>query len=429
MLFDISLHTYCIDHQEYDIIKDRNKYHFNDLCKMQGVYKMKSNYCLVLAGGGTRGTYQVGAWNAIKEMNIPVSAIAGTSIGAINAAFMIQGDAEKLEQLYYDIEVGDVIDTEVEVGENKSLFNINNIVRVARDYIRQKGFNNEPLRILLEQNLDIEKIYNSSIDFGLVTYSVKDHKPVEIFKKDIKKDELIGYILASACFPIYKAQKIGENTFLDGGLYDNLPINMLIREGYRKFIALDISWIGIKRNLISKEAYIKLIRPCESIGGIFEFDKDRMKKNMRMGYLDTLRAFCKLQGHRYYFRTADFNKLLTVFSLQTVAGLESAAQIYGMNEYKIYGVDDFLKELHDKNRDAALRYQEIKNSLGITTIVKGYEKIRNMIHKDLILSFFIDRIAEEPFFNAIGENLPFSDYIGAACAIIEFENTYYGKVL
>lgn len=212
---------------------------------------MNESYCLVLAGGGTRGAYQLGAWNALKETGISVRAIAGTSIGAINAAFIIQGDIEKMEQLYFNIDIDDVMDANIDMKKNKSLFSISNVVKVARDYIRHKGFSNEPLRRLLEKNLDLEKIYASDMDFGLVTYSIKDHKPLEILKKDIKKEEFIQYLLASACFPIYRAQKIGENVFLDGGLYDNLPINMMIKANYKRFIVIDSSAIGMRRGLIS----------------------------------------------------------------------------------------------------------------------------------------------------------------------------------
>ena len=202
---------------------------------------MDKNYCLILAGGGTRGAYQVGAWKALQELGIVVSAVAGTSIGAINAAFILQGDSGKLERLYSDIDISDVIETSAEIGENRNLFNIGNIVKVARDYIKQKGFNNEPLKELLEQNLDIAAIYRSSINFGMVTYSVKNHRPLEIFRENILPEEFIQYLLASACFPIYKAQKIGENKFMDGGLYDNMPINMMIKKDYYRFIFVNVS--------------------------------------------------------------------------------------------------------------------------------------------------------------------------------------------
>lgn len=388
---------------------------------------VENQFCLVLAGGGTRGAYQVGAWKALKEMGVAISAVAGTSIGAINAAFILQDDPDRLYQLYDDINVEDVIETNAEFGENKNLFNIINIVKVARDFIKQKGFNNEPLKSLLEQNLDLEKIYQSDVDFGMVTYSVKNHKPLEIFKGNIRKEEFIQYLLASACFPIYKAQKIGENKFLDGGLFDNMPINMLIQKGYRRFIVVDISGPGARRGLMQKDVYIRLIRPDESIGGIFEFNRDRIQKNLRLGYLDTLKAFCRLQGHRYYFRTEDFSRLLNHFTLQTIEGLESAAKVYDMDRYRIYEVRSFLSELLKRHREAAERYVSVKQVAGITTVIKEYAKIRSLISDDLILCFFMEKIAEDPTFSGIGENMPFSEYITAARAVMELIHADYPR--
>ena len=49
----------------------------------------KKEYGLVLAGGGTKGAYQVGVWKALKELDINVKAIAGTSIGALNGALFL----------------------------------------------------------------------------------------------------------------------------------------------------------------------------------------------------------------------------------------------------------------------------------------------------------------------------------------------------
>jgi len=383
------------------------------------VLNLEQSYCLILAGGGTRGAYQVGAWKALRELGITISAVAGTSIGAINAAFVVQGEAERMERLYDDIELGDVIETNAEIVQNKNLFNIENILRVARDFIKQKGFDNEPLKKLLEQNLDVHKIYDSPVDFGMVTYSIKNNKPMEIFREDIPEEEFINYLLASACFPIYKAQKIGDNTFLDGGLYDNMPINLMIKKGYKRFIVIELPGRNVRKSLISKDVSIKLIRPDEPLGGVFEFNRDRIKKNTKLGYLDTLRAFCALQGHRYYFRTQDFAGLLSRFTLQTIEGLEFAARVYNMDRYQIYETDRFLTELLQKHRKAEEQYQAVKNMVGITTMIKEYTKLKSLLSDDLIICFFTEKLAEEPYFNGMGENMPLSDYIAAARSIIE----------
>ena len=49
-----------------------------------------TKYGLVFSGGGTKGSYQVGALKALKEMHIKIGAVSGASIGSINAALFMK---------------------------------------------------------------------------------------------------------------------------------------------------------------------------------------------------------------------------------------------------------------------------------------------------------------------------------------------------
>ena len=50
------------------------------------------DYAIVFAGGGSRGSWQLGVWKAFEKHGIPrPRAIAGTSVGALNAAMFSQG--------------------------------------------------------------------------------------------------------------------------------------------------------------------------------------------------------------------------------------------------------------------------------------------------------------------------------------------------
>ena len=64
---------------------------------------------LVLSGGGSRGAYECGAWQALKEMNIRLDAVYGTSIGAINAALVAQGDLDRCVRLWNTITLNQII--------------------------------------------------------------------------------------------------------------------------------------------------------------------------------------------------------------------------------------------------------------------------------------------------------------------------------
>ena len=74
---------------------------------------MKRRYGLVLAGGGTKGAYEVGAWKALKELDVEITAIVGTSIGAINGALFLQDDYNKYGDSSFTIEVVAVFEEEI----------------------------------------------------------------------------------------------------------------------------------------------------------------------------------------------------------------------------------------------------------------------------------------------------------------------------
>ncbi len=74
---------------------------------------------LVLAGGGSRGSYELGVWQALREMDIDIDIVTGTSIGAINGALIAQGDYDTAVELWNKIETSHVF--EVEMDEQLSL--------------------------------------------------------------------------------------------------------------------------------------------------------------------------------------------------------------------------------------------------------------------------------------------------------------------
>ena len=185
----------------------------------------KKEYGLVLAGGGTKGAFQVGVWKALQELEINIKAIVGASIGALNGALFLQDNFNSIVKMYENIKINDIMKID-NVNANKNIFELSNIFNLAADFTKQKGIDNEPLRRMIKQYINMDKLYNSNIDFGLVTYSVKNRTPLQKFKNEIPKEQMEDYLLASSCFPIFKPQNINGEEYFDGGLYDNAPANM-----------------------------------------------------------------------------------------------------------------------------------------------------------------------------------------------------------
>ncbi len=65
---------------------------------------------LVLAGGGAKGAYQVGCWRALRACGVmQFGAIAGTSVGALNAVLVAQDDYDKAESIWHNMSFSRVL--------------------------------------------------------------------------------------------------------------------------------------------------------------------------------------------------------------------------------------------------------------------------------------------------------------------------------
>ena len=61
---------------------------------------------LVLSGGGTKGIYQAGAIEALKDLGLyDFDMIIGTSVGALNAMFLVQDEFDKMLDMYEHIDI------------------------------------------------------------------------------------------------------------------------------------------------------------------------------------------------------------------------------------------------------------------------------------------------------------------------------------
>ena len=84
---------------------------------------------LVLSGGGSRGAYEIGAWQAFSELGVRFQAVYGTSVGAINAALFAQGDLKMASSLWESINVKQLMS-----AENED-FAIDSMISRKRDVI------------------------------------------------------------------------------------------------------------------------------------------------------------------------------------------------------------------------------------------------------------------------------------------------------
>lgn len=250
----------------------------------------KKELGLVLSGGGARGAYQIGVWKAMRESQLDqyITKVYGTSVGAINGAAFAQGDFELAEILWKKLHYNRVFHNFNEIAASAA-YKPRAIYKVIINLIREKGFNVDPLKELLYEYLDEDRIRTSPIDFGLVVFDVGNLKPKYLRKQDIPKGELIDYVIASATFPLFKAHYIGGVRYIDGGISDNRPFRFFNDDpNITQAICIDLTTArhfyikdGDRNDLVAN--YIKA---SKLLGSPLAFDVKKIERNMALGYAD-----------------------------------------------------------------------------------------------------------------------------------------------
>ena len=269
---------------------------------------LSREYGIVLEGGGARGAYQVGAWRALREAGVKIKGVSGTSVGALNGAMICMDELEKAEDIWANIDYSDVLDVDPKVIESLKTMhfrsiNLTEMAAEMRRVVKGRGLNIEPMKARMAEIIDEEKIRNSDCEFFATAFSVSDIKEVNFNVRQAAEGTVKDILLASSYFPGFKNDKLFGKTFMDGGSVNNVPINVLTDRGYKDIIVVRIFGIGVDREKlfdIPEDVKIYRIEPRRNLGGILEFEAERARKNMKLGYYDAMRMIYGLEGRKYY---------------------------------------------------------------------------------------------------------------------------------
>ena len=270
---------------------------------------LNREYGLVLEGGGAKGAYQIGAWKALREEGVKIKGIAGASVGSLNGALICMDDLDRAEEIWKNIDYSQVMSVSNETMEAlkkkdfKSL-NLQELIAKGFQLVKDGGFDITPLKDLIANVVgDEAKIVDSDRELYSVTYSVSDHKELVV---DLRKGEIgtvKDMLLASAYFLAFKNEKLGGKRYMDGGGFNNVPLDVLIDHGYEDIIVIRIyGWGADKERVVKIPDGTKVyhIAPRQDLGGILEFDKKQARKNLTLGYYDAKRFLYDLAGRIYY---------------------------------------------------------------------------------------------------------------------------------
>ena len=277
---------------------------------MPAVNPSKEKRAVVLGGGGAKGAYQIGVWQALRELGLDFQVVTGTSVGALNGALMAQGEFEAAYDLWWNMD-----NTQVMEGIPSASDTLDSRLAVYRAFIREMvtkgGVDISPLEETIRSILDEEKLRQSGVVYGIVTVDMTTLTPVRLYLRDMPQGAVADYMIASAsCFPAFKPRTIEKSRFIDGGYYDNLPVEMAAKAGVplSEIWAVDVDGVGIKRSFCP-EIPVHTVRSCWDLGNFLIFEKDQCRRNIRLGYWDAMKTAGACDGRAYAFPAGEEKRL------------------------------------------------------------------------------------------------------------------------
>ena len=179
----------------------------------------------VLTGGGSLGAVQVGMLHALAERNVRPDLLVGTSVGALNAAFMAgRGfSAEtvgELDAIWRSVRRVDVFPLQQ--------------FRHLRSRHRAALCSPVGLRRLLAAELPIGQLEEARVPVHVTATEVLSGQEVLLSKGDA-----VSAVLASAAIPaVFPPVEIDGRLLYDGGLADNAPISKAVALGATRVFVL-----------------------------------------------------------------------------------------------------------------------------------------------------------------------------------------------
>ncbi len=342
---------------------------------------MKKKIGLVLAGGGGLGSYELGAFLALYEEGIRFDIVTGTSIGALNGAFIAANNIQKMEDLWDEITPEKIMVDGINFRTSLK-YNLQDpkaLTKFIKTFIKNKSVDITPFKNLIKKHLDLDALKESNTILGIITTNVTHNEEVRIIVNELDKKMMLLYLHASsACVPYFPSEEINGEKYVDGFFKNNFPIHYAFLLGADEVYAVDLKLFNLesKNQFLTKLHNVKYIAPRVSLGSMIDFSQETIQKNKKRGYNDTKKLLGYYRGYIFTFlKNENFDKFATEFE----------TMIFKENGEGIQRLRKFINE-HNNEETCPLEY---KYSLFLTCLEfvgLKYEMIDEEIYD--VVSFY-----------------------------------------
>lgn len=192
-------------------------------------FSVNDRPALVLSGGALLGAVQVGVLKVLIRAGFQPSMVVGTSVGAINGAFLaFHPDSEciaKLEAIWRNLRSSRVFER--------------NLFRMAFTLLSRGNciFGNDLLRDLIRQTLPVDDFAAARVPLYVVATNLSKGEKV-IFHEGSVSDA----VLASTAVPgLFCPVEADGDILVDGAIMADLDIETAVRLGAQEILAIDLA--------------------------------------------------------------------------------------------------------------------------------------------------------------------------------------------
>jgi len=274
-------------------------------------------YGLVLAGGGGKGAYQIGVLKALTYLGFTpeqFTAMAGSSVGALNLALYLHNDLALAEQVWLSITPDQILTVDPELLLAKVAQTLVLAPALKRKVSRwlavlaaQGVFSRSGIRQLIDEHLTFEQIQQARSKAFVACTRIPVLRAEYFLLNECSTQQITAILLASSALPvIYKPVKVGKHYYIDGGVLDNVPILPVYQMGCNMIFVVHLT----RNNPINPADYpnarILEIVPQNPLGSLFDgtldFSPDGARQRMELGFKDGMKiikqvlAFAQVQS-------------------------------------------------------------------------------------------------------------------------------------
>lgn len=187
---------------------------------------------LVVQGGGMRGVYSMGALTAIEDAGLrnAFGLVVGASAGAINAAYLLSGQAHAAVNVY------------VELLSNRRFINPLRAWRIVDiDYMVDQA-------LKVDLPIDLKALTTSPTRLEVVLTDADSAEPFVVSNRDVGVD-FYEVIRATAALPSLYNKRVALNgrSYVDGGASDAVPVVRAVDAGATRVVAVLTRAPGFRR--------------------------------------------------------------------------------------------------------------------------------------------------------------------------------------